>query len=528
MKTAINLKCLSGIFVITILLSITGCKKDGFDKNALNEYLTAMDEVPTASSEGVNSQLKDSSSTMDTYYVYVTKKYSATAGYSDNIVLNPQTEVIFPGALIKGESILDGTYTQISAKRRPITLSTSLTGAGTKVHVTVDDPSLSNVREAVNNLMSNQTFNPPPANIGYEIFQAYSSTQLALSLHAGYKSGAINVVGGLDFSNSNYRTRLVAKFIQKYYTIDLDQPTHPSDLFDEDMDKSTAGTLMPMYVSSVTYGRVALFTVESTMNETDVSGYLHAMYYGGTVEAAAAFTKLQSESKLNVYILGGSSYDAVAAINGFEDFKKYITEGGEFSKDSPGAPIGYTLRFISDNSVGMMKFSADYTIVTAYPRTDNIRYNFSMWLNKILACDADEGGKYVELYGDITAYRKSAGEGASKSFFSRTNSTRFAVPKDGSVSLDEDINTSKLWDGLTIKDTLVTKINITDYDLDQSTTNELYISSHYILIADSLYKAPANEWYDLPKMRVLSSAYPSHYLEFYFKAKYSEYRVEGK
>ncbi|MDZ7635847.1 MAG: thiol-activated cytolysin family protein [Bacteroidales bacterium] len=113
------------------------------------------------------------------------------AGYDEQIVLNPQTDVIYPGALVKGESILDGTYTLIPADRMPITISTSLTGSG-RVSVTVDNPKLSTIREAINNLM-NQEYDVPPANMGFTVEQAYSEQQLDLSLRASYKGEGLTL-----------------------------------------------------------------------------------------------------------------------------------------------------------------------------------------------------------------------------------------------------------------------------------------------------------------------------------------------
>ena len=112
--------------------------------------------------------------------------------------------------------------------------------------------------------------------LGFTIEQAYSAQQLDLSLRASYKGGGISVKGGFDFTNRQIKTRLVAKFIQSYYTLDLDLPDQPSDLFAEDIDRALFGVYMPMYISTVTFGRMALFTVESELEETDVRAFLNA------------------------------------------------------------------------------------------------------------------------------------------------------------------------------------------------------------------------------------------------------------
>ena len=105
-------------FVIALL---PNCQKDdNFDKATLNEFLKSLQPIsevmPAEKAATVVSTAADTASE----YIYHTTHYEAAAGYNDQIVLNPQTDVIYPGALVKGESILDGTYTLIPANRKQI------------------------------------------------------------------------------------------------------------------------------------------------------------------------------------------------------------------------------------------------------------------------------------------------------------------------------------------------------------------------------------------------------------------------
>jgi len=397
---------LSAIMLISVLLPRD--EKDTFNEMALNEFLKTLPPISREMPAEKTATITDSENDTTTEYIYHIDYYEAAAGFDEQIVLNPQTDVIYPGALIKGESILDGTYTLIPAKRKPITISTSLTG-GNITSVVVEDPKLSTVREAVNTLMK-QTYDVPYANMGFTIEQAYSEQQIDLSLRASYKGFGLNIKGGFDFLNKNVRTRLVAKFIQNYYTLDMDMPKQPSDLFEEDVDRELFGTLMPMYVSTVTFGRMALFTIESELSETEVKAYLNASYAGVNASASSEFDAFKSKSTMKVYILGGSGSAAGAAINGFDDFKSYIQAGGNFSKTSPGAPISYKLRYIRDNSIGKIVFAASYPIVTAIPRTDNIVYDIKTFLYKFATGVGDGSGSNCEIYGHVKAGSKDLGK----------------------------------------------------------------------------------------------------------------------
>ncbi|MEZ5012149.1 MAG: thiol-activated cytolysin family protein [Bacteroidales bacterium] len=404
--------------------------------------------------------LKSMKPEIDTTLEYITKTdyYSVAVGFDDQIVLNPQTDVIYPGALVKGESVLDGSYTLIPAQRKPITISTSLTGSSS-VSITIEDPKLSTVREAVNTLM-NQEYDVPAANMGYTIEQAYSEQQLDLSLHASYKSAGINVSGSFDFTNKNIKTRLVAKYIQSYYTLDMDLPNQPSDLFEDNIDQALIGTYMPMYVSTVTFGRMAIFTIESELSETEVRTYLEGSFSSVDLDISADFEALKESSTMKVYVLGGSSSSAAATIDGFAKFKEYIIEGGNFSKDSPGAPISYKLRYIRDNSIGKIVFAASYPIRTALPRTDNIVYDINARLMKFKTCVDDGLGSECEIKGDIFSWPKSLGESAKHDHLTYL----VDAPQDGEYPFSETVNTSKTWQGLKQNDTLMIRISLIEDD----------------------------------------------------------------
>lgn len=475
---------------------LTQCEKDTFDEMALNDYLKSLPPISTEMPMEKATVITSIESDTTTEYIYHTEYYEAAAGFDEQIVLNPQTDVIYPGALVKGESILDGTYTLIPAKRKPITISTSLTG-GNVTSVVVDDPKLSTVREAVNNLMK-QTYDVPYANIGFTVEQAYSESQVDLSLRASYKGVGLNIKGGFDFSNTNIKTRLVAKFIQNYYTLDLDLPNQPSDLFEEDVDRALFGTLMPMYVSTVTFGRMALFTIESEYSETEVRSFLNASYSGINASASGEFDNLMTKTTMKVYILGGSGQTAGAAINGFEDFKNYIITGGNFSKTSPGAPISYKLRYIRDNSIGKIVFAASYPIVTVIPRTDNMVWDIKTFLCHCTTHTDDAGGE-CELYGNIISYSKSTGAASNHDHF-----TSLTMAEIGNYDFPDNTTTSRTFQDLKSDDAI--RIYIDIYEDDVTYSDNFSHSTFEIPVIDIMSVLPANAYYESGDMKVMCGA----------------------
>lgn len=505
-------QCCSVIVLLAVMVMMAGCEKDDNYREGINDYLGSLPPIstvfPLEKAETIDSTAEERSPE----YIYRIDYYSAAAGYDEQIVLNPQTDVIYPGALIKGESILDGSYLPIPADRKPITISTSLTGSG-QVSVTVDDPKLSTVREAINSMM-NQTYDVPPANMGFTIEQAYSESQLNLSLRASY-SGVVDVSGGFDYSNKNIKTRLIAKFIQSYYTLDMDLPASPADLFNGDINETLFGVYMPMYVSSVTYGRMALFTIESELEETQVRAFLQGSYASVDASASVDFDELIASSTMKVYILGGSGADAGLTVDGFDAFKDYIKTGGNYSKESPGAPISYKLRYIKDNTIGKMVFAASYPIRTAIPRTDNIRFDVDVYLYEFKAY-VDDWGEDCEMRGYVYSFLKCNGEASSHNHFSAID-----MPQYGTTSYPENTITRYTLTNLLQLDTITVHLDLwedTDFDfpvaykdypvgnfvLDTGLSSGTYDTMDALILYATGY---GTSYYVIPRMKFIFRSY---------------------
>ena len=495
-----------------LIFVVNGCQKDdGLNPSEeTNNYILSMPpvEFPQEKEAEIDSTVVD----QDLEYNYTIDYYSAAAGYDDQIVLNPQTDVIYPGALIKGESILDGSYIPITVPRKPITISTSLQGAES-VSVEVMDPKLSTVREAVNSLMK-QEYDVPPANLGFTMESVYNREQLNLALHASYQSGIMDVNSSFNYSNTKIHTRMVAKFIQSYYTLDLDLPSSPSDLIDGNPDAYEYGSLMPMYVSTVTFGRMALFTVESELSETEVETYLQASYDNIDGDASSDFEKLKAKSTIKVYILGGSGSTAGAAINGYQDFKKYIVEGGNFSKESPGAPISYKLRYINDNSIAKVVFAASYPVRTAIPRTDNLRYDISVRLYSMYPKFEDGDGSANEFYGSISSYINSSSSNKRTHWSVSSKGTYLKISKNKTHVFTANTTTQRTYSNLVGSDKIKLYLHVKESDLWPDADEDLGGSTYSVNLVDIINSQSGSYDYNITNYGSGSS-----YMNVVFKLK---------
>ncbi|MEM1326768.1 MAG: thiol-activated cytolysin family protein [Bacteroidota bacterium] len=327
-------------------------------------------------------------------YECFTTTYRAAPGFDQLLTLDPGSDVIYPGALLKGESISTGEYIRIAADRSPITLSASLTNINGSPVVEVKDPSLSTVREGVKSILNQEVTGATPAQINFEITQVYSEQQVDVAIGANYRSKGKQVGRAFDFSNTSKKNKFVLKYLQTYYTIDMDVPDNPSDLFQTLPDISSFGDVMPVYVASVAYGRMVIYTIETNSSETEINDALSASFASGDGTIDAKFQKTINESTIKAIVIGGSGASAAAIVNSPKEVYNYVAEGGNYSSDSPGAPLAYKLRFISkDAGVARVVLNTEYAIRNcefAFPE-------YKLTLTKITSSQPTN----VEVYGRL-------------------------------------------------------------------------------------------------------------------------------
>ncbi len=350
-------------------------EEEAKDFNKAVANLTAFDQ-PVESSIVKTDATAPERDTERTELECSTKTYKGAPGFNELFILDPTTDVIYPGALLKGESIPTGEYAGINADRAPITLSTSLSNISGSPSITIDNPnSLSEVRSGIKELLSREVTGATPAELTIDEAEVYSEEHLSVALGANYRGATKKVAANLNFNTSEKKNKYVLKFIQRYFTLDLDSPgKSPSDLFTNLPSMESLGSTSPVYVSSVTYGRMVIYTVESNSSISQVKAALDAASKAGPnveLNLDSDSKKIIKTSNIKALVIGGSGASAAQIINGPQDVYDYIAEGGNYSKDSPGAPLAYKLRYVKEGfPVAKIVMATEYQIRNcdlAYP-----------------------------------------------------------------------------------------------------------------------------------------------------------------
>lgn len=303
-------------------------------------------------------------------------------------ILKPTAGVIYPGALIlANRKMSEGLPTPITLPKAPLTLRIDLPGLTNNGSVTINDPKNSNVQSAINGLL--EEWNRNSASEGYvnasnsisRIEKAYSSQQVSVELGFRAEWASNSVSAATKVNNSNETNVTVAFFQQVFYTVSMDSPERPADVFSNATSLADIRGVInndnpPAYVRSVDYGRTIMVRMETNKQETEVdleAAMKYATAGGTTFEGnlAAKYKSILSNSTFTVYTVGGNA-EVSAQIVGGTDLSKLqsiIQQDARYRRNNPGVPIAYTVAFLKDNSIASVQSASDYveTNCTEYP-----------------------------------------------------------------------------------------------------------------------------------------------------------------
>jgi thiol-activated cytolysin len=396
----------TGVAIFSVIAlfgcSLNSCKKiistnDGGnitnDAVSINDYVASLsynadDLLNVQSTDGLSTKrsvtktISDPRTRTGGYYNTCSKTtYSLLNNADDIAILRPTNGIIYPGALVKGdESLLDGAPTPITTPRAPVKLRIDLPGISDNGNLTVENPNNSTIQSAIddglqwwnNNAYQEGYVNP--AYISYKASTSYSQKQLAIDVDLNVE-WAGNAVSG-QFSKTSSTTKKVAMMVfkQGFYTVTMNTPRSPAEVFGSAVTLEAVKAAMnseepPAYVHSVVYGRIIMFRMESKSTATDTEMETALKYTTGVVNltgsAKVRIESILSNTNTEVITIGGNASVASNAVTArsFADLAPILKgDNAVYSKNNPGVPIGYTIRFLKDNTIAKMGYSTEYTV----------------------------------------------------------------------------------------------------------------------------------------------------------------------
>lgn len=315
-------------------------------------------------------------------YSCVTKDYNLQANFDEVAILRPTDGIIWPGALVyANQGMLDGLPNPMTFSRSPVTLRIDLPGMGEKGEIVVKNPSNSNIQTAKDNALEWWNANAyedgyvNASNSSYQSTTSYSSKQMSLDVGLNLEWATGSVASQLDYASSETKRVATMVYKQVFYAITMDTPENPSSVFGSDVttEQLKAGldsSGAPAYVSSVSYGRIIMFRMESTDSRQSIeldAVLEYAAGASGTSTVNSTYDEILKNSKISVVTIGGNAEVSSEAVNATSagSLKSIITgKNAVYSRNNPGVPIAYTIRYLKDNSVAKLGYTTDYKVTT--------------------------------------------------------------------------------------------------------------------------------------------------------------------
>lgn len=400
--------CAIGIVAVLFTCS---CKDEEETKESyaeeLNEFVASLpmpSQDPIPARDSISDALVERSD--DGKEICTSVYYEQSASFDENLLLDPSTDVIFPGALIDGGSIISGDYIPITIDRAPIKLYTDLLNKNGKASIVVDHPTPSSITQAIKELINDDEVNgATTAKVSFEVEEIKSSEELDLKIGVSLNAKKASVANNFEFNKNKNKRSFLIKMIDVMYSINMDFPQKSSDLFSSnikanELKNALSSNTMPCYVSSVKYGRSAYIAFETNDERIGFGDSLKAKLnaFGMSAEAKSEVSKLVSNSSYRISgtIIGGNADDALSGINSLDKLIEFVQSKGSYSKDNPPAMLSYTLRRISDNRIFSINKAAKYTVKNCETYSGGIR------LSAIEAISGEHnGGEDQEPYGYV-------------------------------------------------------------------------------------------------------------------------------
>jgi thiol-activated cytolysin len=303
-------------------------------------------------------------------------KHRLSGNIDDVLILSPTHSVVWPGALVKADQdLVRGTPTPIQCRRAPMWLSVDLPGIGGRGVFEVEDPSHGTVQAAIDRALDYWNDNQyregyvSKSRSKYVSTIVYSTEQLAASLGLTYGSFKGSLSSQFRMSTTKTSKVAMALFKQVFYTVSFDPPSrsgavfHPSVALDE-VRSQMSKDVPPAYVNSVDYGRILMLQIETTADTQNAEIEGVVKYLSAQVKVSAEHRKTLEKSKVTLITIGGNAEVNARAVDAtrIQDLHEVIQgKNALYSKNNPGQPIAYTVRFLRDGRLAKMGYSTDYT-----------------------------------------------------------------------------------------------------------------------------------------------------------------------
>jgi len=296
-----------------------------------------------------------------------TTHVDATYNPEELVSFDAGAGLLFPGSMIQGKYINLGlgSLSQIHVpftQRNPVGLVASFYSTRTAPSATATD-----VYSSIGDMIreANATGSLGQSTAYFDVVSASSLLEASYKLKVDAKVFGATIGATFDNSSSRSTNTVFVRYEQNLFTVFQDLrgflPT-PAELNSNTMAVSDLENLgaqnelgydsLPTYIKSVTYGRMLLFSLTSTVSKTDLEAAANAVFGKNSVSASTTQKATIQNSDVRVFGYGGPGDPQLAAIKA-GNWQDYFTLTNV--PLSSLKPIGYEVRKFDDQLAAMSR-----------------------------------------------------------------------------------------------------------------------------------------------------------------------------
>jgi cysteine-rich repeat protein len=384
----------------------------------INEYIKSLDLVPAEILPEVINSETPAAVTADGNYSCSTVNLTKTVPLTSISIITDPTGALFPGDILLGDSLYNGTFASSGIDRKPMTYSLSIQdGTDVPRSATMQNPSLSAFRDSVGGILAQANLDSVPVKAAQAtITEITTEEELNIALAADVNTAQVDVAAQFTFGAQQKQSQFLVTIDVAFFTADIDTNLKPSDFF---ADSVTADEVKqefndqnpPVYVSSTTYGTRYYLGISSDFSSEELSAALQASFNGAATDVDGSISldtkEIMQNTTINFVTVGATpeqieNFGAViGADDPFDAIKKFMGNAENFSAANIGAPLTFTMRHLSDNSITALAFSGTSDVQTCERISQNIRTT----LKSVSVSGANDtgGAGAIELFGVVFA-----------------------------------------------------------------------------------------------------------------------------
>ena len=318
-------------------------------------------------------------------YIVIKRSKSELAENMDIFEIGGTLDNTYPGALVKADQhLVEGRPDPILAKRAPVDYSIDLPQK-TEMF-TVEDPTHSKVQKKISeiiaaNLPQGIDYTKAEIQLKKSLVYDEKSLTLAMGCNIEYLKSKVNL--DFDMLRKGKRSAYLVKYKQVYYSVTADKPESPGLAFQDDVTweelekKGVGNAHPPAFVNCVQYGRVIYVLFQSDLSQNDLKIKIDADIISreddkdgkGKVhgDGKVDHTDKTGNISCDIIMLGGNakafSFD-MNQKNVEAKLSEIIKNGLVFNRENPAYPISYSVSFLKDGALAVVKGNTEYIVTT--------------------------------------------------------------------------------------------------------------------------------------------------------------------